>query len=112
MEVLDFAQAGNVKTNYSYSKNATSKIVECPYFTTNLLAFDKPVKKDFATLDSFVAYCCIEGICAIRTLDHIVPMRAGECILVPAIADIVEIFPEKEAKVLEIYIDNPEVGVS
>ena len=110
LEVLDFSKAGNVKTNYSYSKNATSKIVECPYFTTNLLAFDKPVKKDFATLDSFVAYCCIEGICAIRTLDHIVPMRAGECILVPAIADIVEIFPEKEAKVLEIYINNSKLG--
>ena len=36
---------------------------------------------------------------------------AGESILVPAIADIVEIFPEKEAKVLEIYIDNSKFGI-
>ena len=43
-------------------------------------------------------------------MGKIVPMRAGECILVPDIADIVEIFPEKEAKVLEIYIDNSEFG--
>lgn len=110
LEVLDFSPVKNAKTNYSYTKNATSTLAQCPYFTTNLLAFDKPIKKDFASLDSFVAYCCIEGICAIRTMDKIVPMRAGECILVPAIADIVEIFPEKEAKVLEIYIDNSKFG--
>lgn len=109
LEVLDFSKVGAVKTNYSYTKNATSKIVECPYFTTSLLAFDRPVKKDFAALDSFVAYCCLEGICAVRALNTIVPMRAGECILVPAIADTVEIFPEREAKVLEVYIDNTKI---
>lgn len=110
LEVLDFNPVKNAKTNYSYTQNTTSTLAKCPYFTTNLLVFDKPLKKDFASLDSFVAYCCIEGICAIRTMGKIVPMRAGECILVPAIADIVEIFPEKEAKVLEIYIDNLELG--
>lgn len=112
LEVLDFSKVGAVKTNYSYNKNATSKIVECPYFTTSVLTFDKPIKKDFGPIDSFVAYTCIEGICAIRTLNTIVPMRAGECILVPAIADIVELFPETEAKVLEVYIDNPQHGTT
>ena len=34
-------------------------------------------------------------------------MRAGECVLIPAIADKVEIFPEKDCKVMEIYIDTP-----
>ena len=109
LEVLDFTPVKNVKTNYSYTKNATSALAKCPYFTTNLLVFDKPIKKDFAALDSFVAYCCLEGICAVRALNTIVPMRAGECILVPAIADIVEIFPEREAKVLEVYIDNAKI---
>lgn len=108
VEVLDFGPIKNAKLQYSYSKNSTATLARCSYFTTNLLVFDKPVKKDFSTLDSFVVYCCVESICAIRALDKIVPMRAGECILVPAVADIVEIFPEKEAKVLEIYIENEQ----
>ena len=107
LAAIDFGVTTNAKTHYEYKKNTTLKLVECPYFTTNMIAFDQPLKKDFTSLDSFVVYFCVEGICAIRCLDAIVPMRAGECVLIPAIADKVEIFPEKDCKVMEIYIDTP-----
>lgn len=107
LAAIDFDATVNAKTHYEYKKNTTLKLAECPYFTTNMIAFDQPLKKDFTSLDSFVVYFCVEGICAIRSLDTIVPMRAGECVLIPAIADKVEIFPEKDCKVMEIYIDTP-----
>ncbi len=108
LEAIHFSEIKDGKTHYEYKKNATVELVQCPYFVTNFVVFDKPLKKDFTELDSFVVYFCVEGVCAIRTLDTIVAMRAGECILVPAIADKVEIFPEKESKVLEIYINTQD----
>ena len=63
------------------------------------------MRKDFSQLDSFVVYLCTEGIVAIRTLDTICPIHAGECVLVPAVAETVELFSEKSAKLLEIYVD-------
>lgn len=107
LAAIDFGVTTNAKTHYEYKKNTTLKLAECPYFITNMIAFDQPLKKDFTSLDSFVVYFCVEGICAIRSLETIVPMRAGECVLIPAIADKVEIFPEKDCKVMEIYIDTP-----
>ena len=107
LAAIDFGATINAKTQYEYKKNTTVKLAECPYFTTNMIAFDQPLKKDFTSLDSFVIYFCVEGICAIRSLDTIVPMRAGECVVIPAIADKVEIFPENDCKVMEIYIDTP-----
>ena len=108
LAAIDFGATTNAKTQYEYKKNTTLKIAECPYFITNMIALDQPLKKDFTSLDSFVVYFCIEGICAIRSLDTIVPMRAGECVLIPAVADKVEIFPENDAKLMEIYIDTPD----
>ncbi|MBR5777272.1 MAG: class I mannose-6-phosphate isomerase [Bacteroidales bacterium] len=108
LAAIDFSATKEPKTNYEYKKNTTVELANCPYFTTNMIALDNPLKKDFTDLDSFVIYFCVEGICAVRTLDTIVPIRAGECVLVPAVATTVEIFPEKDAKVLEIYIETPE----
>jgi mannose-6-phosphate isomerase len=108
LDAIDFSPTKDGKTHYEYKKNSTVNLVECPYFITNMISLDKPIKKDFTSLDSFVVYFCVEGICAIKALDNIVPMRAGECILIPAVTDKVEIFPENEAKILEIYIETSE----
>lgn len=110
LAAIDFSQLKNGKTTYSYKENATVQLVECPYFTTNLIALTKPVRKDFSSLDSFVVYFCVEGIMAVKTLDTICPVHAGECVLVPAVADIVELFSEGPAKVLEVYIDPSQYG--
>ena len=105
LDAIDFRVTTDGKTHYQYKTNSTVKLVECPYFTTNLIALDKPMRKDFSQLDSFVVYLCTEGIAAIRTLDTICPIHAGECVLVPAVAETVELFSEKSAKLLEIYVD-------
>ena len=81
------------------------RLAECPYFTTNLIALDKPMRKNFAQLDSFVIYLCTEGIAAVKALDTICPIHAGECVLVPAVADTVELYSEGPAKLLEVYVD-------
>lgn len=105
LDAIDFTPTADGKTHYTYRENATTLLAECPYFTTNLLALTQPIKKNFSSLDSFVLYLCVEDIAAVKAMGTIVPIHAGECVLVPAVADSVELFPTGNAKLLEVYID-------
>ena len=105
LDAIDFTPTADGRTHYSYRQNATTTVAECPYFTTNLIALDKAMRKDFSHLDSFVIYLCTEGIAAVKALDTICPIHAGECVLVPAVAEMVELYTEGPAKLLEIYVD-------
>ena len=105
LDAIDFSVTTDGRTPYNYRPNSTVKLAECPYFTTNLIALDKPLRKDFSQLDSFVVYLCTVGIAAVKALNTICPIHAGECVLVPAIAERVELYSEGPAKLLEIYVD-------
>lgn len=105
LAAIDYSVVKNPRTAYEYRKNETVEIVNTPYFVTNLISLDKPMRKNFSELDSFVVYVCVEGIAAVRTMDMIEPMHAGECVLVPAVAETVELFSQGPAKLLEVYID-------
>ena len=106
LDAIDFGVTTDGKTHYNYQPNHTVQLANCPWFTTNLIALDKPLRKDFTQLDTFVAYLCTEGVAAVKTLDTITPFHAGECVLVPAVADIVELYAEKTAKLLEVFINE------
>ncbi len=116
LDAIDFAPTADGRSHYHYKPNGTARVAECPYFTTSLIALDQPVKKDFSQLDSFVVYLCVDGIAAVKCLDTICPIHTGECVLVPASADIVELYCQGAAKLLEIYVDpaqwNEEEGVN
>ena len=85
--------------------NETTTLEDCPYFTTRLIDFDSPIRKSLEDVDSFVLYLCVDGLSAVKSMETIVPMHTGECVLVPAVADSVELFSEGPAKLLEVYID-------
>ncbi len=105
LDAIDFSVTTDGRTHYHYRPNSTVQLAQCPYFTTNLIAIDQPMRKNFAQLDSFVVYLCTEGIAAVKALDTICPIHAGECVLVPAAAEQVELYAEGAAKLLEIYVD-------
>lgn len=105
LAAIDFSELKDGKTHYTYKENSTTRLAECPYFTTSLIPLTQPMKKDFSSLDSFVVYLCVDGIAAIKSMDKIEPIHTGECVLVPAVADTVELFSKGPAKLLEIYID-------
>lgn len=91
--------------HYHRHENHTEELVECPYFTTNYLKFDKEIEKDYFTLDSFVVYMCLEGsFNLVYDVDKIVKVKKGDTVLVPACLKNVFLLPEKEAELLEIYI--------
>lgn len=109
MDAIDFnAIKGHANTRYTAQMNGTTTLAACPYFTTRLIPFDTPMRKNLEDFDSFVVYMCVDGIAAVKSMDTIVPLHVGECVLVPAVAESVELFCEGPAKLLEVYIDTDQ----
>ena len=107
MDAIDFSGIkGHASTHYEARKNESTTIAACPYFITRLIPLDAPLRKNLEDQDTFVIYMCVDGIAAVKSMGSIVPMHAGECVLVPAVAERVELFSEGPAKLLEVTIDT------
>jgi mannose-6-phosphate isomerase len=90
--------------------NGAVNLCKSPFFTTNLLTFNRPVQRDYAPLDSFVAFMCVGGEALLTALDcetedRTVSLKVGEAVLVPAALNDIRIEPKGECKLLEVYID-------
>ena len=107
VDAIDYGFHKNVKTDYTIEKNKSSKIVTCPYFTTNLIALDTEIEKDYFSLDSFVIYMGIEGKTEISYSDNqSLMLHQGESVLIPAVITEVKLTPQSgESKMLEIFIE-------
>ncbi|MCF8230098.1 MAG: class I mannose-6-phosphate isomerase [Bacteroidales bacterium] len=103
LEAIDFSMADKYKTDYQHKENETSRLVDCPYFTTNIIRFNKGIKKDYTQLESFVAYVCTEGDFELHYRDGSIAVAKGEVVLIPAELKKISIIPLQEAEILEIY---------
>jgi len=104
VEAIDYNVYKDYKTEYEDKANETVKLVESPYFTTNIIHLKQAIKKDYSELDSFVIHLCVEGEFDLKYEDEVVTVKKGEALLLPAIFEKVEIYPLGEAKILEVYI--------
>lgn len=104
LDAVDYKIKTEARTNTETEKNETAGIVTCPHFTVNMLDLDKPLRKDFSELDSFVIYLCAEGAAKISTPSGEASLRRGELVLIPAINDAVDLFPDRNSALLEVYI--------
>ena len=102
---INYGVLEDYKTTYELTPNTSSELVDCPYFTTNILDLGKNIEKDYFKLDSFVIYICIEGGLAINYETGTETLAKGESILLPASFNSVQLQPNTEgAKLLEVYI--------
>lgn len=110
LEVMDFTSQEEATLSHPEPKqNGAVNLKQTPYFTVNILSLDKTVQRDYAPLDSFVAYMCVEGACTVQALDaeadNAVTMRVGEAVLVPATLNDIRIAPQGHCQLLEIYME-------
>jgi len=103
LDALDFTRHESYRTEYEPAFNKTVPVIESTYFNTSLIHFNKPVIKDYSSLDSFVILQCAEGKCSIEFDGGTEILQAGEVILIPAIMERIQIVPLVETKILEIY---------
>ncbi len=105
LDVIDFNHHPDYRTEYARTLNTTVNLVDCPYFTTNIIQLDKPVKKDFTLVDSFVIYMCPGGSARIFYNEGLsIPLTRGETVLIPAQMKNIWIEPTGNAELLEIYV--------
>jgi len=106
LDAIDFGQSGKNKIRIEPQINKTMNLVDCDYFNTNIISFNKPMEKEYYSIDSFVVYICIDGEFIICWDDTSEKITKGETVLLPAMIKEVTLKPVNEARLLEIYINS------
>ncbi|MBR6015261.1 MAG: mannose-6-phosphate isomerase, partial [Firmicutes bacterium] len=92
-------------------ENGVVNLQVTPYFTANLMSLSQPAQRDYAPLDSFVAFMCVAGEGTIQALDcespdNIVTIRTGEAVLIPASLNDIVLTPSPEMQLIEVYVED------
>ena len=105
LDVIDYSLHNEYKTNYQKPQQGTAQLINCPYFTTNIVCLGQPMEKNYQNLDSFIIYICTSGACDIRwgTAERL-NIRKGETVLLPAILDKIQLTPSEPTELLEVFI--------
>jgi mannose-6-phosphate isomerase len=107
LEAIDFKVYPQYKTNYSKAPNQPNLLATCQYFTTNYFNLTNKVEREYTEIDSFVIYMCLKGKITLGyNTDEKEQLDTGDTVLLPAEIKKVQLLPEGEAKLLEIYIDG------
>lgn len=107
LDVIDFSANNQPLISYEERNNGAVNLVACPYFTTNLIVFDRTIMRDYAPLDSFVVYMCVDGKAVITVDQQQYNIDRYETVLIPAAVNDVTITPvEGTARLLEVYMDH------
>ncbi|MCU0471967.1 MAG: class I mannose-6-phosphate isomerase [Bacteroidales bacterium] len=104
LDAIDFKAAGKNKISKKLTINKTENLVNCEFFTTNIINFNERITKDYNLFDSFIIYLCTRGEFLIRWDGNAEPVIKGETILLPAQIREVTLEPSPEATLLEIFI--------
>ncbi len=106
VDAIDFKSSGNEKIVRDTVLNRTENLVNCEFFTTNVISFNERIEKDYNLFDSFIIYICTEGEFMIRWDDSSEPVKKGETVLLPAMIKDVVLEPLMESKILEVFINT------
>lgn len=106
IDAIDFNQSGKNKIRKEPVLNKTENLVNCEFFTTNIISLNEAIGKEYYFIDSFVAYICTEGEFLICWDDNSEKVTKGETVLLPAMIKEVTLKPLNEASLLEVYINS------
>ncbi|GAB4287046.1 MAG: class I mannose-6-phosphate isomerase [Marinilabiliales bacterium] len=106
LDVIDFEIPESYRTNYLLNKNTDNQLIYCEYFRTNLIDFDTVINKNKTFLDSFIIYMCLEGTFRLAYNNEEIVINKGQTVLVPAVIENFKLIPEKNVKVLEVFLDK------
>jgi mannose-6-phosphate isomerase len=105
LDVIDYDVISQPKIVYSELINEITPLVDCEYFTTNLLVFNQPLNRHYTSIKSFVVYMCVEGDFLIDFEGEKIIVNKGETVLIPACIDELGLYPESECRLLEVYVN-------
>lgn len=77
------------------------EIAACEHFVVNLIEVAGAITLDYAPLDSYVAYMCVEGEVEIKTLGESCSLRKLQTLLLPA--EVGDVVIAGHGKLLEVF---------
>jgi mannose-6-phosphate isomerase len=106
VDAIAYEHENNYRTDYTPIADKSVKLVECQYFTTNILPLATTVERDFTDMDTFVIYTCLDGRYSISWEEDSIIVEKGETILVPAMINnfVLSVIDGSKAKLLEVFI--------
>ncbi len=104
VDAIDYNIYDSYKARTETKPNGTVNLIDCNYFTTNIINLDKDMIKDYSLTDNFIIYVCIDGNAELEWEDGRVNLIQGETVLIPAIMERIDIRPLMATKILEVYI--------
>lgn len=104
-DAIDYSVSEDYRTAYAPVLNEDTPLVECEYFTTDLLDLTEQISLDVKSKDSFVILICLEGQGELKdSQGNVVALKQGETVLVPAVTDEITFIPQNQLKVLTSWI--------
>jgi len=105
-DAIDYTLYSDYKTSYIPMSDEAITLVECKYFTTNILDLTNAMRRDFSSIDSFVIYMCLAGKAVLKdNKDNELSVYQGQTVLIPAETKTIEIEPSTTTKMLETFIN-------
>lgn len=104
LDVIQFVASPSPKVPYKARPNELTPLVSCEYFTTNMILIDEPLVRNYGSIDSFVAYMCLEGSFELNANDEKLLVNSGTTILIPAVIQEVQLVPLGKARMLEVMV--------
>ena len=105
LDAIDYKAIDNYTTDYKSELNKSINVVDCQYFTTNIIDLDGTLTVDNSDKDSFVIYMAVEGKVRFSYNDNNeITLNKGETILMPACLTDFVLKSEQKAELLEVYI--------
>jgi mannose-6-phosphate isomerase len=105
LAALDYKVYPEYKSPYPRKVNEAVRVVECSYFTTNILNFTQSVDRDYS-FDSFTIHVCVEGAYTLNFPGGSLNVTMGDCVLLPATIKNVSLQTDTAFKLLESYISG------
>lgn len=104
LDALDFSKVGSCKLDYNKLPNTPNEIYSCKYFTTNKINVVNGINRDVKVIESFIVYMCVEGEGVLSIGERKEKIEKGETLLIPAIANFINISTINGVELLEVYI--------
>lgn len=103
-EAIDFEGGKEYFRTAAAAPGTVGELLSTPYFTTSLINVAGEIRRDYSSLDSFVAYICTSGKLDIFTDGGNEGIEALQSLLLPA--EIDEAVIKGEGTLLEVYISR------
>ncbi len=102
LEAIDYRKK-NPKINYLKKEDQSVNLIDCPFFTTNIIALTTSYDIVKST-DCFLVYICTEGNAALVTPNERFEIKQGDTVLVPA--QLSNFVLQGNATLLEVFINK------